>query len=165
MRFFFIFTSTMFLKMEKKIITVADYLAEVQHDKLDAFITLRETIIDNLPTGFVEQISYGTIGYLVPHSLYKAGYHCDPRLPLPFINIATQKNSITMYHMGVYYNPEILNWFVASYPKYGNHKIDMGKSCIRFKKIDQIPYELIAELIKKISVEDWIADYEKNLKK
>ncbi len=105
------------------------------------------------------------IGYVVPHSIYPDGYHCLPELPLPFVNIASQKNFIALYHMGLYADPEILDWFVSEYPKHSERKLDMGKSCIRFKKPEQIPFDLIGELMQKISVDDWIAAYEKNIKR
>jgi hypothetical protein len=103
------------------------------------------------------------IGYVVPHSIYPNGYHCTPELPLPFISFASQKNFIAIYHMGIYANPELLNWFVAEYPKHSTQKLDMGKSCIRFKKANQIPFELIAELAQKMSVQEWITCYESQI--
>jgi len=119
----------------------------------------------NIPEGFEETMSYGMIAYAVPHSIYPAGYHCKPTEPLPFVNIASQKNFIALYHMGIYANPDIMDWWVAEYPKHCKRKLDMGKSCIRFKKPEEIPYELIAELMEKISVQDWIEVYEKAIKK
>jgi hypothetical protein len=105
------------------------------------------------------------VGYVVPQSIYPAGYHCDTKMPLPFMNIASQKNFIALYHMGIYANTELLNWFTTEYPKHVKTKIDMGKSCIRFKKPEQIPFDLIGQLCSKMQVEDWIALYEKNYKK
>ena len=151
--------------MQSKAINVSEYLREIPQERQQAFNKLRQTILENMPKGFEECMIYGMVGYVVPHSIYPKGYHCDPKLPLSFTSIASQKNFIALYHMGIYMNPKLLEWFTTEFPKHSKHKLDMGKSCIRFKKIDQIPYELIAELIKKISVEDWIADYEKNLKK
>jgi uncharacterized protein YdhG (YjbR/CyaY superfamily) len=142
--------------------TPTEYLKEIPADRLEHFKKLRDTILKNLPKGFEERMSYGMIGYVVPHSLYPAGYHCDPKLPLPFVCIASQKNFIAIYHMGIYADPKTLEWFVNEYKNQCKHKLDMGKSCIRFKKADQIPYKLIAELMKKISVRDWINLYEKN---
>ena len=118
----------------------------------------------NLPKGFQEQMSYGMLGFVVPHSVYPDGYHCDTSLPLPFINIASQKNFIALYHSGIYADPALSDWFVGEYSKYVNTKLDMGKSCIRFKKMETIPYELIGALCKKLTVTDWIALYEKNYK-
>ena len=143
---------------------VNDYLKEVSQDKKEAFNKLRKTIIENIPNGFEECMSYGMIGFVVPHSLYPKGYHCDPKLPLPFVSIAAQKNFIALYHMGIYANQEILNWFTNEYPKYSNKKLDMGKSCIRFKKFNEIPFELIGVLLSKISVNDWIKMYESEFK-
>jgi uncharacterized protein YdhG (YjbR/CyaY superfamily) len=140
--------------------TVQDYIEKLPDERKEAFNRLRETILKHLPTGFEECISYGMIGYVVPHSLYPKGYHCDPKLPLPMINLANQKNFIALYHMGVYANPDLLNWFVGEFPKHSKSKLDMGKSCIRFKKMNDIPYDLIAELIAKVSVEKWIESYE-----
>lgn len=140
--------------------TVQDYIEKLPDERKEAFNRLRETILKHLPAGFEECISYGMIGYVVPHSLYPKGYHCDPKLPLPMINLANQKNFIALYHMGVYANPDLLNWFVGEFPKHSKSKLDMGKSCIRFKKMNDIPYDLIAELIAKVSVEKWIECYE-----
>ena len=107
---------------------------------------LRKVIKDNLPKGFEETMSYGMIGYVVPHSIYPDGYHCDPKLPLPFMNLASQKNYIAVYHSGVYASEKMNKWFTAEYAKHCKTKLDMGKSCVRFKKMDDIPYELIGEL-------------------
>ena len=145
--------------------TPEEYLDNLPDDRKQAMNQLRKTILDNLPKGFEETLSYGMIGYVVPHSIYPNGYHCNPKLPLPFINIASQKNFIAVYHMGLYSNQKLMNWFVQEYPKHCNTKLDMGKSCIRFKKIDQIPFELIADLSKKVTVKDWIEIYEKSIKK
>jgi uncharacterized protein YdhG (YjbR/CyaY superfamily) len=123
---------------------------------------LRNSIKLNLPEGFQEEMSYGMLGFVVPHSIYPKGYHCKPNLPLPFMNIASQKNFIALYHMGIYANPELLNWFVAEYSKLVKSKIDIGKSCIRFKKMEDIPYELIGELAAKMTVSEWISIYENN---
>lgn len=144
--------------------TVTDYLNNINEDKKSDFLKLRNSIIKNIPQGFEEAMSYGMIGFVVPHKLYPAGYHCDPKLPLPFISIAAQKNFIALYHMGIYCEKNLLNWFVNEYPTHTNQKLDMGKSCIRFKKPDQIPYKLIEELVSKIDVKQWIELYEKNLK-
>ena len=145
--------------------SVKEYLKKVPGERSEYFRKLRKTILANLPKGFVEQINYGMIGYVVPHTIYPAGYHCDPKLPLPFANIASQKNFIGFYHMGIYANKELLDWFVKEYPKHSDTKLDMGKSCIRFKKMDKIPYELIGRLMREMSVNDWIKLYEKNIKK
>lgn len=148
--------------MQSKSTTPADYVKELPSERLDAFNKLRDTILKHIPKGFEECMNYGMIGYVVPHKLYPPGYHCDPKLPLSFVSIASQKNFIALYHMGIYANPELLNWFVAEYPKHCKSKLDMGKSCIRFKKPDDIPFKLIGELMKKITVKDWIELYEKS---
>ena len=145
--------------------TVMEILSNVPPERLEPFNKLHETIVKNLPSGFEPSISYGGLGYVVPHSLYPDGYHCKPSEPLPFAGIASQKHTINFYHMGIYSDPKLLNWFVSEYPKHCNQKLDMGKSCIRFKKLDQIPYQLIGELMRKVSVNDWITTYEMNLKK
>ena len=140
------------------------YIAELPEDRKEVMQKLRDVTLKNLPKGFEEQMSYGMIGYVVPHSIYPDGYHCTPKLPLPFMNIASQKNYIALYHMGIYANPELLEWFTTEYPKHSAQKLDMGKGCIRFKKLDQIPFDLIAELAGKMSVEDWINCYETQIK-
>lgn len=146
-------------------VTVAAILENIPEDRKEAFHKLHQTIVDNLPSGFEAGISYGGLGYVIPHSLYPAGYHCKPSEPLPFAGLASQKNSINFYHMGIYSDSALLDWFVAQYPNYSSQKLDMGKSCIRFKKLDQIPYDLIAELMQKMSAQDWINLYERMLKK
>lgn len=140
-------------------------LSLVPEERRKAFNQLHEVIVSNLPKGFECTISYGMLGYVVPHSIYPAGYHCKPTEPLPFASIANQKNSINFYHMGIYATADLLDWFVSEYPKYCTQKLDIGKSCIRFKKIDDIPFELIGQLMRKISVHEWIMLYEKTLKK
>ena len=145
--------------------TPEEYINQLPEDRKPVIEKIRTVIKKNLPEGFEEGINYNMLGYYVPHSIYPDGYHCDPKLPLPFMNLASQKNSVNLYHSGIYANPEIHDWFVNEYPKHSNRKLDMGKSCIRFKKMDDIPYELIAELCTKISVEDWINTYETNVKK
>jgi Domain of unknown function (DU1801) len=145
--------------------TPEHYIEQLPEDRKVVMQKLRNCILQNIPAGFEEIISYGTIGYVVPHGLYPNGYHCDPKLPLPFINIASQKNFTALYHLGIYANESLLQWFVEEYPKHCKTKLDMGKSCIRFKKIDQIPFELIAELVQKMTVQDWITCYETSYKK
>jgi len=110
-------------------------------------------------------MSYGMIGYVVPHSIYPAGYHCAPELPLPFLSIASQKQFIGFYHMGVYADPELLAWFQHAYGLLGLRKLDMGKSCIRFKKWEEMPFELLGDLVSRVTVSDWIATYESKLKR
>ena len=151
--------------MQSKAISVTDYLNEIPEERKAAFTRLRNTIVENLPKGFQEGIGYGMMGYSVPHSIYPNGYHCNPKDPLPFAGLASQKNFIAFYHMGIYANPELLNWFNSEYPKYSKKKLDMGKSCVRFKKAEDIPFELIGELMTKMSVQDWIETYEAAFKK
>lgn len=118
--------------------------------------------MQNLPNGFVEELSYKMIGYVVPHFLYPQGYHCDKNLPLPFINLASQKNYVSLYHSGIFADPELLEWFTVEYSKRCKTKLDIGKSCIRLKNMDDIPYDLIGELVSKMDVDRWIELYEKN---
>ena len=151
--------------MKTEIKTVQGLLDNIPADRQEAFHKLHEVIVKNLPIGFEPAISYGGLGYVVPHAIYPAGYHCKPTEALPFAGIASQKNSINFYHMGIYCKPELLNWFVNEYPKHSKQKLDMGKSCVRFKKMDEIPYKLIGELMKKISVKEWIKSYETLYKK
>ncbi len=151
--------------MQSQATTVEAYLAELPDDRREAIEKLRKQFKKNLPKGFEECMGYGMIGYVVPHSLYPAGYHCNPKLPLPFINIASQKNFIAVYHMGIYANPQLLQWFTDAYAKQATTKLDMGKSCIRFKKPDQIPFKLFGELAAQITVQQWIDCIESVLKK
>lgn len=146
--------------MKSKALTVDLYISELPIERQDVMNKLRNAFLKNLPTGFKEEISYGMIGYVVPHTLYPAGYHCTPKLPLPFVNIASQKNFIAIYHLGLYADKKLLDWFVSEYAKHSTLKLDMGKSCIRFKKPETVPFQLIEELAKKISVENWINSYE-----
>lgn len=144
--------------------TVEEILINLPENRIKPFNKLHDTIVSNLPNGFEASISYGGLGYVVPHSLYPSGYHCNPTEPLPFAGIASQKDSINFYHMAIYCDQNLMEWFTSEYPKHSKQKLDMGKSCIRFKKLDDIPYQLIAELIKKISVKEWINMYEIKLK-
>lgn len=146
--------------------SIADaYFDQLPEDRKAAMNQLRATIKKNLPKGFVESFDYKMPGFSVPHSLYPAGYHCDPKIPLPFVSIASQKNFIALYHMGIYANPSLLQWFEEEYPKHSKTKLDMGKSCIRFKKPEAIPFDLIAELMTKMTPEDWIQLYKKAFNK
>jgi hypothetical protein len=145
--------------------TVEEILTSIPADRAEAFNKLHDVIVHNLPEGFAPAMSYGGLGYVVPHTLYPAGYHCKPSEPLPFAGLASQKNSINFYHMGIYSDPKLLEWFVAEYPKHSKQKLDMGKSCIRFKKMEEIPYALIGELMQKMTVQDWVDRYESQLKK
>lgn len=144
--------------------TVEEYLNEIPEERKEGVNKLRSIILENLPKGFEEGMSYGMIGYFVPHSLYPSGYHCNPKLPLPFMSFANQKNSISFYNMELYANPDLHAWFVTEFTKYSSEKLDMGKSCVRFKKPEYIPFELIAELVRKVTVKDWISSYESKFK-
>lgn len=145
--------------------TVDAYFDQLPEERKAPMNQLRAVIKKNLPKGFVESFDYKMPGFSVPHSLYPNGYHCDPKIPLPFVSIASQKNFIALYHMGIYANPSLLKWFEEEYPKHSKIKLDMGKSCIRFKKPEAIPFDLIGELMTKMNPKDWITLYEKELKK
>jgi uncharacterized protein YdhG (YjbR/CyaY superfamily) len=151
--------------MNQTLQTVETYIAAVSDDKKEALIKLRNIVKENIPKGFEECINYKMIGYVVPHSLYPIGYHCDSTLPLPFINIAAQQKFIAIYHMGIYANPSLMNWFTNEYAARAKGKLDMGKSCIRFKYSADIPYELMAELVRKMTVIEWISLYESAFRK
>lgn len=151
--------------MQSKAATVDAYLAEVPEDRQKAMAKLRSVIKKNLPKGFKEGMGYGMMGWSVPHSIYPAGYHCNPKDPLPFMGIASQKNSINLYHMGIYANPKLLKWFQDAHAKASAKKLDMGKSCIRYKKPEDIPFELIGELASKITPQEWIEMYESAFRK
>ena len=150
--------------MQSKATTVEAYLKELPEDRKEPMKELRAIIKKNLPKGFKEEMNNGMIGYVVPHSLYPNGYHCDPKQPLPFMCIASQKNFIALYHMGVYADPKLYSWLVAEYAKAVPAKLDMGKSCVRFKKPENIPYKLIGELTARVTVQEWIERYETMLK-
>lgn len=151
--------------MQSKAKTPHEYISSLPQERKEAMQKLREVILKNIPKGFSEEMNYGMLGYVVPHSLYPDGYHCDPKQPLPFMCIASQKNFVAVYHMGIYGSEKLLAWFTKEYPKQSTEKLDMGKGCIRFKKIDQIPYKLIGELASKITTQQWIKIYEKNYKR
>jgi len=151
--------------MQYKAHSPEDYINQVPSERQNALKKLRKTIKEHLPNGFEEGIQYGMIGYYVPHSIYPDGYHCSPKEPLPFMSFASQKNSINLYHSGIYAKPQLHDWFVSEFPKYSKRKLDMGKSCIRFKKTEDIPFDLIAELCAKLTVEEWIDIYESAIKK
>lgn len=150
--------------MASTITSVDEYLASLPEDRQVIMTKLRNLFLNRLPEGFEEAISYGMIGYVVPKSIYPSGYHCDPKLPLPFISMASQKNGISIYHMAMIEDNEVLQWFTHTYPQHCKTKLDMGKSCIRFKKLDDIPYELIGQLAEKMDVKAWIDLYESKIK-
>lgn len=151
--------------MKTETVSPEKYIGQLADDRKEAISKLRKVILENLPEGFKEEMSYGMIGYVVPKSIYPEGYHANPELPLLFINIASQKNHIAVYHSGIYADKNLMDWFVQEYPKHSSKKLDMGKSCLRFKKSEEIPYELIGQLAGKMTVEEWIENYEKNLKR
>src|SRR6476660_1769309 len=151
--------------MISKALTPEQYIKELPANRKEPVSKLRETVLKNLPKGFKELMGYGMLGYVVPHELFPAGYHCDPKQALPFMGIASQKHFVAFYHMGIYASPELLKWFTTEYTKLSPSKLDMGKSCIRFKKTENIPYKLLGELVKKVTVKDWINLYEKNLQR
>lgn len=141
--------------------TPKEYIDQLPQDRKKVITKLRTTIRKNLPKGFKEEMNYNMLGYVVPHSLYPDGYHCDTSKPLPFMNLASQKNFIAVYHMGLYADKKLMNWFVKRYEKTVDGKLDMGKSCIRFKKMEVVPFDLIGELSTKMTPKEWIALYEK----
>jgi hypothetical protein len=145
--------------------SIGDYILTLPTDRQEVMEQLRKIIKKNLPKGFSEEMNYGMIGYVVPHTLYPAGYHCKPSDPLPFMNIASQKNFIAVYHMGLYADEKLMKWFTTEYPNHSTAKLDMGKSCIRFKKPDQIPMKLIGELAAKMTPKQWIELYDKSIRK
>lgn len=151
--------------MQYKVDTPDEYIAAIPEDRKPYLQKLRETILKNIPKGFEETMQYSMISYVVPHSIYPDGYHCNPQDALPFASIASQKNSINLYHSGIYADKKLYDWFVSEYPKYCTRKLDMGKSCVRFKKLEEIPYQLIGQLMKKVKVKDYIKTYESVIKK
>ena len=150
--------------MAPKPTSVASYVDALPAERKAAFKKLRQVIKKKLPKGFKEVLNYNIPSYVVPHSIYPDGYHCDPKLPLPFMSVASQKNFIALHHMGIYSDPKLLAWFQKEWPKHVDTKLDMGKSCIRFKKIETIPYELIGQLAAKMTVKDWVSRYTKHVK-
>jgi hypothetical protein len=151
--------------MKSTATTASEYIESLPPERKQPIIELRKAILDNLPAGFTEIMGYGMLGYVVPHSIYPGGYHCDPKQPLPFINVASQKNFIAVYHMGLYADKQLLDWFTNEFQKHSTSKLDMGKSCLRFKKPEHIPFALIGELATKLTPAEWIACYEKNFKR
>ncbi len=151
--------------MQSKASTPEQYIAELPEDRKEVMQKLRDIVKKNLPKGFEETMQYGMLGYVVPHNIYPDGYHCNPKDALPFMALASQKNHIGFYHMGIYSDPDLMKWFMEEYPKHATGKLDMGKSCIRFKNPKKIPFELLGELTTKVSVAEWIAKYESILKR
>ncbi|MEI9957680.1 MAG: DUF1801 domain-containing protein [Ferruginibacter sp.] len=151
--------------MQSTATSVDEYVSALSADRQKPIAELRKIIKKNLPKGFKECMAYGMMGYVVPLSTYPAGYHCNPKLPLGFMNLASQKNAIVLHHLGVYGNDKLSKWFADEYAKLNIGKLDMGKGCIRFKNMEKIPYKLIGELCTKITVDEWIAWYEKAIKR
>lgn len=150
--------------MQSNASTPDEYIDSLPDDRKSAISELRKVIRENLPAGFTEEMSYGMLGYVIPHSIYPDGYHCTPSLPLPFMNVASQKNFIAVYHMGIYADEDLLKWFTGEYSKLVKSKLDMGKSCLRFKKLNEIPFKLIGELASKMTPQEWISIYESRYK-
>jgi len=147
--------------MQSKAATVAQYLAELPADRRAAIEAVRKVILKNLDKkGYAEGMQYGMIGYFVPHSVYPPGYHCDPRQGLPFAALASQKNYMAVYLNGIYSDPATLKWFLDAWSASGKKKPDMGKCCVRFKSLEDIPLEVIGEVIKRTPAKDLIAHYE-----
>lgn len=146
--------------MQSKAATIEEYISSLPEERQEPMEQLRKAIEKNISKDFHETMSYGMIGFVVPHSLYPKGYHCDPKLPLPMINIGSQKNFIVLHHMGLYASKDLLDWFVGEYPNHTKAKLDMGKGCVRFKKMNDIPYDLIGELAKRMDAKKWIEVYE-----
>ena len=151
--------------MQYKANAPEEYINQAPEERKEILQKLQKIINQNLPKGFEEGIQYGMIAYYVPHEIYPNGYHCNPKEPLPFLSFASQKNSVNLYHMGIYSKKDIFDWFVGEYPKHCKRKLDMGKSCIRFKKMEEIPFELISQLCTKLTVNQWIKTYETAIKK
>ncbi len=139
--------------------TVAEYLASLPADRREALSAVRSVILKNLDKNYAEGMSYGMIGYHVPHSVYPAGYHCDPKQPLPFAGLASQKNHMALYLMCVYGVPEQEKWFRKAWEKSGK-RLDMGKGCVRFKRLDDVPLDVIGETIARVPAKDFIRHYE-----
>lgn len=150
--------------MQSKSKTVPEYIDSLPPERKQAISAIRKVILKNLPKGFQEEMNYGMIGYVVPHKIYPDGYHCDPTLPLPFLGLASQRNFIAIYHMGIYAQPKLLEWFQDECRVHSTKKLDMGKSCIRFKKPEDVPLDLIGELVTKMTPQQWIGIYEKAFK-
>lgn len=148
------------MAQKKSYTSIEDYINDIPLQYREGFDSILTTIQEHIPDGFEMQLSYGMIGFVVPHSIYPKGYHCNPKLPLPFINLALTKSNYALYHMGVYADPDLLNWYVDAYTKQVGKKPNMGKSCLRFNFKEDLPLNLIGELVSKTTVEDWIERYE-----
>ncbi len=149
--------------MQSKATTVEQYLAELPEDRRKAIEAVRQVVFKNLDKDYEEGIQYGMIGYYVPHRVYPAGYHCDPKQPLPFAGLASQKNHMALYIMCVYGNPDHAKWFQEAWAKTGK-KLDMGKSCVRFKKVEDLALDVIGEAIRRVPAKKYVAASEAGLK-
>ena len=145
--------------------SIKGYINSLASDRKKTITQLINVIEQNIPKGFEKVMNYGMPSFVIPHSIYPDGYHCDNKLPLPFISISNLKSSISLHHMGLYANSELLNWFQSEYPKHSKTKLDMGKGCIKLKKVNEIPYKLIGILSKRMTVKNWIDTYEQNIKR
>ncbi|MCA9284967.1 MAG: DUF1801 domain-containing protein, partial [Phycisphaerales bacterium] len=148
--------------MQSKATTVEQYLDQLPADRREAISAVRKVILKNLPKGYAEGVQYGMIGYCVPHSIYPAGYHCNPKQPLPFASLASQKNHMALYLMCIYGDDAHREWFCKAWTDTGR-KLDMGKGCVRFKKLDDVPLAVVGEAIKRVPVKTFIANYEAGL--
>lgn len=142
--------------MTSKATTVEQYLAELPEDRRHAISAVREVILKNLPKGYEEGMQYGMIAYYVPHSIYPKGYHCDPKQPLTYAALASQKNYMSIYLMCEYGHTDNREKFVEAYKASGK-KLDMGKSCVRFKKLDDLPLEVIGDAIGRVPVDTYVS--------
>jgi hypothetical protein len=145
--------------MNRDAATVTEYLAGLPEDRRRALEAVRKVIRKNLPKGYQEGMQYGMIGYFVPHSVYPAGYHCDPRQPLPFAGLASQKNHMSLYLCSAYASPEHESWFRKAWTADGR-KLDMGKACVRFKKLEDVPLEVVGEAVRRMPVKEFVRIYE-----
>ncbi len=148
--------------MNYKATSPEDYISQLPEERQAPVKRIFDIFKNSMPSGFEYKLNYGFPSAVIPHSLYEGGYHCSPELPLPFASVASQKNFVALYHSGIYSIPEVHDWFVGEFPKHCKRKLDMGKSCIRFKKMDDIPFDLIEELMTKLTPQDFIDVYSKS---
>jgi hypothetical protein len=147
--------------MQYDVSTVEEYIAAIPENRRSIIVKLRNIILSNLSEGYAEEISSGMINYVIPLSRYPKGYHVKKNEPLPFIALASQKHYIALYHMGLYSNKDLKEWFINEYANHVKTKLDMGKVCIRFKNLDHVPYNLIAQLCQKMTVDEYIDLYDR----
>ncbi|MCB9878180.1 MAG: DUF1801 domain-containing protein [Planctomycetes bacterium] len=145
--------------MHSKAATVAQYLAELPHDRREALEAMREVILANVDGDIEEGMAYGMITYSVPHRVFPAGYHCDPRQALPYAMLASQKNHMAIYMMGLYIDVDDGRWFEKAWKAAGK-RLDIGKSCVRFKRLDDVPLEVLAEALRRMPSRRYVAAYE-----